>query len=226
MNATACDWGSVMLDGAQPFYHAVVPTMIFANVLAESDYRTRWNGLASQRDRFLLQEDARCCMCREMIYGERAMRAVRILFRMEPTRKYGLAYATLCMRCAPSSVRVTTICSTVGLERAALEWMGTLYPQCATPAGAGPVRWTMRFIEAVNANRVTLMRLMGKARATCAGCSKGDGAKMGRCSGCDYFRYCSRECSVSDWHDGHRTECARLQTARFFYTGRAIRLDK
>ncbi|KZV74066.1 hypothetical protein PENSPDRAFT_234920 [Peniophora sp. CONT] len=34
------------------------------------------------------------------------------------------------------------------------------------------------------------------------------------CKGCGEVRYCSRECQVRDWKQGHRNHCKRLKTGK------------
>ena len=38
--------------------------------------------------------------------------------------------------------------------------------------------------------------------------------KFQRCSGCQFVHYCSRECQVSDWREGHKAMCLSYRRRR------------
>ena len=50
----------------------------------------------------------------------------------------------------------------------------------------------------------------------CANCGSRDKSKLNVCHGCNAFSYCSKECQVKHWNDGHKVDCKGHWVEDFF----------
>jgi len=89
---------------------------------------------------------------------------------------------------------------------------------CATEELQNGYDWRqlMNFANALNAQSGAIFRRMSKSKfQRCYGCSKTD-VPLSRCSGCNYARYCSPECSRKMW-PAHKPECRYLSGAQLLF---------
>lgn len=54
---------------------------------------------------------------------------------------------------------------------------------------------------------------MDQACAQCGTATTADGSPLKKCSSCRKVKYCSRECQVQHYNDGHKEECQALHAA-------------
>jgi len=162
---------------------------------------------ANAVQRFVVMEEAVCCLCNKPVWGTDATLAVRML--SDGGTRFGFGMGTMCTTCVPLHDRVIepkapffTILM-ARLDRA-LE---------ATPKkDAEPGAVMERVLKHMNATIKDVLRETGALQKTCAMCPK---TKHKACAGCLIIRYCGAECQAADWAR-HKSECKALKSCVLF----------
>jgi len=190
--------------------HAIIPTTAVMR-LQESPVRP-----SNELQAFIVRENSTCCKCQRSVLEDVSYFGLRVL--LVPKRAgVTMLWAAFCIECVSSAQPHHPDGQRLLLSNPERKTLMACAAEVFENGGAGySCLGLLDFAEAFNVQSRAIVKRMGKSKPRhCRACLKTDVPLM-RCSGCNYVRYCSVECSRAKWPI-HKAECAFLSKAELLF---------